>query len=204
VTSSTVRDVGPGVVTGELALRAAPTWLAKFRAGLAADAKAAGGRVTSTQVGSEDLSRQIVDTEAALRAKTTLRDRLQGLLASHPGSLSDLLDVERELANVQGEIDATQSELAMMQARVATSEVTIQYASSGGVASRGVWSPLAEALGDFFGLLAGTLGVMVRLAAVLTPWLLVLGGGYWLFSRRFPVLAFWRRRPKTPPPGHPN
>ena len=78
---------------------------------------------------SEDLTRQIVDTEAAVRARTALRDRLQAILATRPGKLSDLLEVEKELARVQGELDATQSELAVMRTRVVTSLLTITYSS---------------------------------------------------------------------------
>ena len=101
-------------------------------------------QVVNSGVTSEDLSRQIVDTDAQLRAKTTLRDRLQGLLATHPGKVGDLLAVERELARVQGDIDSAQSELADMRGRVAMSDVTLNYGSSDVLGGR-VQSPLASA-----------------------------------------------------------
>ena len=75
-----------------------------------AQAQEAGGKIRRQTTSTEDLTRAIVDTEASLRAKTTLRDRLQRLLATRPGQLSDLLEVEREFARVQGEIDATRIE----------------------------------------------------------------------------------------------
>ena len=90
------RRPGRCAVRGVLSMRAAPSWLKRFRDGLESDAKDAGGRIETSDVTSEDLSREIVDTEAQLRAKTTLRDRLQGLLAGRPGRLADLLEVERE------------------------------------------------------------------------------------------------------------
>ena len=90
---------------GSLSLRAEPEWLQRFVKGVQSDAISAAGRVTSQWTTTEDLTREIVDTEATLRAKRALRDRLQQLLATRPGSLADLLGVERELARVQGEID---------------------------------------------------------------------------------------------------
>ncbi|MDP2259097.1 MAG: DUF4349 domain-containing protein [Caulobacter sp.] len=186
VTSSSVDETGEDSLMARLELRAAPAWLKRFRNDLAGDAKAAGGRVTSSNVSSEDLSRQIVDTEARLRAMTTLRDRLQALLADRPGKLSDLVEIERELARVQGDIDSTTSQLAVMRGRVAMSEVTLNYRSRDMLAPSGVWSPLVGAFTDFIGIVAFTLAAMVRLVAWLLPWVLVGGGLIWLFRKRLP------------------
>lgn len=201
VTSSSIQGLGEDRQQATLQLRAAPAWLKVFRESLTADAKAAGGRVVSSSVDSEDLSRQIVDTEARLRAMTTLRDRLLALLASRPGKLSDLVEIERELARVQGEIDSTQSQLAVMRGRVEMSILTIQYVSTGTVAPDGVWSPLVGAVTDFIGIVAFTLAAMIRLIAWLAPWLLVGAGVVWLFRKRLPK-RFWPfgRKPEAPPP----
>lgn len=201
VTSSSVDETGEDSLMARLELRAAPAWLKGFRNGLSGDAKAAGGRVTSSNVTSEDLSRQIVDTEARLRAMTTLRDRLQALLADRPGKLSDLVEIERELARVQGDIDSTTSQLAVMRGRVAMSDVTLSYQSRGVLAPRGVWSPLVGAFTDFIGIVAFTLAAMVRLVAWLLPWVLVGGGLIWLFRKRLPKrlrLPWSRAKPGGP------
>src|SRR5262249_46573296 len=105
-------------MNGTVDIRGEPNWLRTFMGGIGAQASAAGGRVLSQATTTEDLTRSIVDTQAHLRAQTTLRDRLQTMLQNHPGRLSELLDVERELARVQGDIDSTQSELAVMRTRV--------------------------------------------------------------------------------------
>lgn len=198
VTSSGVHEAGEDRLMGTLELRAAPAWLKRFRDGLAADARSAGGRITSSGVTSEDLSRQIVDVEARLRAMTTLRDRLQALLADRPGKLSDLVEIERELARVQGEIDSTTSQLAVMRGRVAMSEVSLDYQSEGVLAPSGVWSPLTGAFKDFIGIVAWTLAAMVRLIAWCAPWVLLGAGLLWLLRKRLPKrLRLFGR--KTPP-----
>lgn len=184
LTGSTVEQQGKDSVHAVLSLRATPAWLATFKALLAEDAKAAGGRVVRQAVTSEDLSRQIIDVEAALKAKTALRDRLQAILETRPGKTSDLVEVETALSKVQGELDAAQSELTVMRQRVATSDVTVDYASQGTLAPDSAWSPLRDAVNSFVRMVASGLGAMISLFAVLLPWILVLGGVGWLFRKR--------------------
>jgi hypothetical protein len=194
VVASAITEDRSGGAEGKLEIRAAPAWLQRFRDSLAGDAKAAGGKVDSSEVTSEDLSREIVDTGAQLRAKLVLRDRLQALLASRPGRLADLLAVERELARVQGEIDSTQSQLAVMQGRVAMSDVTVNYASSD--VGPTIRSPLGASFRGFFGTMAASLAGLIDLLALLAPWAVIGGALFWLFRKRLPKLRWpFRRRP---------
>ena len=166
---------------GQVEMRAQPAWLARFRDQIEPQTAAAGGKVLSANVSSEDLTRAIVDTEASIRAKTTLRGRLEDLLAHRNGELSELLEVERELARVQGEIDATQSELAVMRTRVATSKLIISYRSSGVLATPGTVSPLGKAINAFIGIILGGIAAMIYIVAFLLPWALLIGLLLWLF-----------------------
>jgi uncharacterized protein DUF4349 len=194
VVGSNVSEQGKDEVTARLELKATPGWLAGFADRIAKDASDVGGRLTNQTVTSEDLSRQIVDTEAAVRAKTALRDRLQSLLETRPGSLQDLLKVEEELANVQGDLDATNSELAAMRERIATSDVTIEFSSAGVLSPQGAWSPVPHAISDFSGILAASIAAMIYVIAFAAPWLLVIGLPLWIFRKRI-----FRRRASTPP-----
>lgn len=162
-----------GGARAHIGLRAQPDWLQGFRGRLAADAQAAGGRVVKSSAVTEDLSRQLVDTEAALRAKTLLAERLEGLLAHHQGRLADLLDVEKQLTDTRGQIDAARSELAMMRARVATSEMTLDYAAPASLAA--VWAPATQAAQGATGLFAGGVGIVISLIAAVAPLALLAG-----------------------------
>lgn len=197
VVSSNLMSAGGGVVRAELALRATPAWLTRFRNGLDTDARIANGRVSTANVESEDLSTAIVDTEAAVRAKTTLRDRIQQLLAQRPGKLSDVLEAETELAKVQGELDATQSELAVMRTRVTTSKLTISYEAEGVVGRTSITYPLQQALESFLGNVLLVFGLLLTLASYLLPLAIVIGSiGWfgWLLRRRS---ASKRKRPSS-------
>lgn len=193
---------------GYVSIRGEPQWLRTFMGGMAAEVDAAGGRIQGQTTSTEDLTRQIVDTEARLRAQTALRDRLQELLRSRPGRLADLLEVERELARVQGEIDSVQSNLAVMRTRVAMSELTVNYRSAPRSVGSDTFEPLRNAFANFLGIVVGGLAAIVVIIAGLIPIALVVVPIVWLALR-------WRRRrggrflrretssqtPDTPPPG---
>lgn len=184
VVGSGSTSLGRDDASGRLELRAAPAWIARFRSQLAGDAEQAGGRVREALTESEDLTRAIVDTEAALRAKTTLRDRLQQLLATRSGSLDQLLALERELARVQGEIDATRSNLAVMRTRVATSRLTIDYQSAGVLAPDSAFTPVSRALDGALTVFMSTVGALITVLAVVAPLALIAGPLAWWGLRR--------------------
>ncbi|MDZ4689974.1 DUF4349 domain-containing protein [Terricaulis sp.] len=174
-------------MSGYVQLRAEPQWLRTFMEGMAAEVDEAGGRINSRTTGSEDLTRQIVDTEARIRALSALRDRLQELLRSRPGRLADLLEVERELARVQGELDAIQSNLAVMRTRVSMSELNIQYQSAPRPLGSDTMEPLRQAFADFLGVIVGGFAAILYIIAGLIPILVVVAPLIWLALR-------WRKR----------
>lgn len=189
---------------GYVSFRAEPMWLRTFIANLAAQADEAGGRIIAENVQSEDLTRQIVDTEARMRALNSLRDRLQELLRSRPGRLADLLEVERELARVQGELDATQSNLAVMRTRVAMSELTISYRSAPRPVGSDTFEPLRNAFANFLGIIVGGFAAIIVIIAGLIPFAVVIVPLVWLALRwrKRRGGRFFNRTPKaeTPPP----
>lgn len=197
VTSANQAASDEDAFNGSLVMRASPAWLDRFRAGIDGDAASVGGRVLSATTESEDLTRSIVDTEATVRAQTALRDRLQQLLATRQGELSDLLEVERELARVQGEIDARQSELAVMRTRVATSTITMNYGSRGVLARPGVFQPVTDAMNGSLHVVAVSIAILISLVSALLVPVLVIVLIVWAIRRIWPNL--FRRRPKPAP-----
>lgn len=169
VVGSNVRENGPDEISASLTLKAQPAWLRTFRAGLEDDTKAVGGRMVTADTTSDDLSRNIVDTEAALRSQVILRDRLEATLKTRKGKVSELFEMEQQLAQVRGQIDATRSEIALMRGQVATSELRIDYRSEGVLAPKGSLAPLGAAAGDVVGISVFTLAFLIRALAVLAP-----------------------------------
>ena len=190
VIGSNSSRVGRDSVEARLEMRATPAYVARFRAALEGEARGAGGRVAQQAVESEDLTRQLVDTEARMRAMETLRDRLQQLLATRSGPLEQLLQVERELARVQGELDSTRSALAVMRTRVQTSRLDVTYSAAGQLAPDSAARPVVDALNSASYAFMSSLGVLILFIASVLPVLLVGAPLIWLLWR-------WRRKVRT-------
>jgi len=178
---------GRDELTARLEIRATPAFLTAFRARLADDAESAGGRVVMAATDSEDLTRALVDTEARMRALSTLRDRLQQLLATRSAPLEQLLETERELARVQGELDAARSTFEVMRTRVVTSRLIIDYRAQGQLAPDSAFRPVSEALDSALTVFMSVVGALILFLAGVLPILIILIPAGWLIVR-------WRRR----------
>lgn len=173
---------------GTLELAVAAPRARGFGAELAKQVEAAGGKEVMSAIEGEDLSKQIVDTEARLRARTVLRDRLMEVLATRRGTVAELIEAERGVADVNEEIDEARSWLNEMSSRVEFSRVSIRYGAdsdaSAPAASGGFLAPIRAALGSVGTILGNTLGGLIVFITALAPFGL-LGWGAWRLWKRF-------------------
>jgi hypothetical protein len=170
--------------SADLTLRATPAWMRLFRDRAEADAKDLGGKVEEAATEGDDLSRQIVDTDAAQAARAAERTRLAELMQRRTKSLGDTLQVEQEITRVQGEMDQASSELAAMTDRVAMETVSVHYASPAMISPEGEAAPLQAAARGFMGNVFAMLAALVTLASFLLPLGLVAAPIVWLIARR--------------------
>ena len=154
--------------SGQLALEIAAAKASAFGKELAEAADRADGEQVSSSLAGEDLSKNIVDTEARLRARILLRDRLMEILRSRQGSVAELVEAERGVAQVNEEIDQAQSWLAEMKGRVAFSHVTVNYASASPSAG-GFLDPIRSAFGSLGSVLGMVIAGLIVLVTGLIP-----------------------------------
>jgi outer membrane murein-binding lipoprotein Lpp len=126
------------------------------------------GELVSSSIEGEDLSKNIVDTEARLRARTVLRDRLMEVLRNRKGTVSELVAAERGVAQVNEEIDQATSWLTEMRGRVAYSNMTVSY-ESGEPATGGFAEPIRSAWNSLGGIFGTMISLLIVLLAVLVP-----------------------------------
>lgn len=160
---------GDGNASAYLAFKAQAKWLESFRASIDKSAKENGGRIFSSSVSSEDLTMHITDTQARIRALTSLRERLEKIIAERPGKLADLLEAEKELSRVQGDLDSLVSQLNVAKTRVQMSVMKIEYNSSSVSVTSSVFDPISQALSDFFYSMMQVFAFMINALAVLIP-----------------------------------
>lgn len=154
--------------SAQLTLAVAAGQARAFGTRLAKSVEEGGGEPVSSTIAGEDLSKQIVDTEARLRARTVLRDRLMEVLATRKGSVAELVEAERGVAQVNEEIDQARSWLTDMRQRVDYSRMTIHY-NSGGPLPGDDTGPVRAALADIGPTLAWAIALLIRALTVIVP-----------------------------------
>jgi hypothetical protein len=149
----------------------------------------------------EDVTTQVIDTDARIAAERAGVRRLRDLV-SRAADLRALLAVERELTARQGELDSLLQQRAYLADRTSLATITVD------ITRHVAPTPVKQSAGGFIGglhhgwhaFVAVVVGVLVAVGAVL-PFAVaaaVLGLPVWLLTRRF-------RRPRHPevPPAEP-
>jgi hypothetical protein len=152
-----------------------------------------GPEVKERRIEREDKTLQVVDVEARLKNLGELRDRLRLLLDSRPGALKDVLETERELARVQGELDAMAAQRKALANETGKILLNVEYRPAPTLTRTGALQPLAEAFGNAGRAFAESLAEALLFLIRALPWLfivlpIVLGG--WKLVKR---LLAWRR-----------
>ena len=149
------------------------------------------GQVVEDTQGSEDVADQLVDLDARLASARATERRLTELLRNRTGKLSDVLDVERELARVRLDIERLDAEAANIGRRVSYATLTIEIVEERkagfdpgplSLASR-FRIAAADGLESALESVAWTLLFLLRAGPFLLLWTVVVGSA-WLGLRR--------------------
>ena len=171
-------------MTGELQLLVATRHARAFGALLEDEAESVGAEQRTANIATEEVSKQLVDTEARLASRLELRDRLREVLRTRRGTVQELIEAERGVAAVNEEIDQARAWLAETEGRVAMSRMTVRYESATPVGGD-VLGPVKAAMGSVGSIVGRVLAAMIIAGAVLVP---VLGVGFGIkrLARRLP------------------
>jgi hypothetical protein len=137
------------------------------------------GRVRTENASTGDMTREYTDLETRLAVKEQTTEQLRGLLAKRTGKLSDVLEVERELARVVTEAEQMKAQRREFDRLVAASSITITLFEP---ASEGLAALRVSVLGSFrqvTDVLASSLGMLVYLVTYLVPWVTLGAVGWW-------------------------
>jgi uncharacterized protein DUF4349 len=143
------------------------------------------GAVESLILSASDITEEYFDLEMRLRNQRALETRLLALVDRPTNKLSDLLEVERELARVRGEIDRMEGKRRFWENRVALSALSVSVhepVPTVGGQQGGAFSVLRKAFADsadnFVSAIAGIIAVTGGLvpdviALLLVGWVLL-------------------------------
>lgn len=159
-----------------LKLRVASSEARRFQILLEHGVTQAGGRTENAKIATDEVSKQIVDTEARIRQRELLVARLTETLRTRNGKVPDLVAAERSVTQAQEELDQARSWLGELQGRVAMSEFDIRYgAIAPSATTEGVGAQLGEAVQGSGAVFLIGLRFVLSLMIYLLPWLLLIG-----------------------------
>jgi len=168
-----------------LTLRASSEWIKSFQTALTSNLKRLDITITSENITSEDLSASIVDMQARLDNKLALRNQLRATLAGHSGKMSELVDLESKLSEVQSDLDSNTAQMDMLKQRVAMSKLDLIYDTKAGMGARSAMAPVNSAIESFVPNMAMAIGFIISALSVLIPIGLIIGPITWVLVKRF-------------------
>lgn len=135
--------------------------------------------VSEQRVEREDKTLQVVDVEARLNTLGELRDRLRALLATRSGALKDILETERELARVQGELDSMSAQRKALANETEKILLFVEYRPEPSIGETGAMQPLFEAWHGAGRAFAESLSEALLFIVRILPWLLIVAPALW-------------------------
>ena len=176
---------GEDMARGELQLAVAADKARAFVGEVTQTLDGVEGEQVRANITGEDLSKSMVDTEARLRSRIALRDRMMDVLQTRRGTVAELVEAERSVASINEEIDQARSWMEEMKGRVAFTRVNLSYESATPVTGKFL-APVRAALGSLDSIFGLLLAVAVFVAALGVPMVLAALGG-----RK--ALRYWRK-----------
>ncbi len=164
--------------SASLSVRVPPRNVEIFLTGLAKN-----GEVLQHSRDSEDKTNQVVDADARIKNLTELRDRLRLMLTDKSAKFKDIIDVERELANTQSQLDSMVSMRKILSQETDLVAVNIDFTAAQGITEQGFFAPVARALKDAGRVMMESFGAVITFVMSAIPWLLIGIPIIWLARR---------------------
>lgn len=184
VVSADIQNQSGALASANLSLRIVPV-----QAGALLDTLRGLGKLAVHQMSQTDRTNEVIDIQARLANQKALRDRLRLLVASHNvAKVSDLLEVEQQLARVQGEIDSAEGQMRATLAVTEKVSFDITFRAPASFSQPGSWEPLRNAWNRMGNTFAESLAALMYFVAGGLPWFVVGGGVVWGLRR------LWRAR----------
>ena len=150
------------------------------------------GHVEQESQANTEVTDQYVDLDARLKNARATEQRLIDLLATRTGKLEDVLDVERELERVRGDVESMDAQRSSLLHRVDYAMVSVdlreQYQEKLGSDSYGagtkMWNALVEGFGNLSTGFVGLITFLLAYGPSILFWsLLILTPGWFIWRK---------------------
>lgn len=152
--------------------------------------RAAGNRVIQETVKGQDVTEEFIDIEARLKTQRALEEQFIEIM-KRATTVSDALNVQRELAQVRGEIEKIEGRKRFLenQASLSTIKIQLQTPTSLSANPTGFFYELKEALSTGFNAALKFVLFLVTAVIALAPFFIFIVLPIYLILR-----YFWRKR----------
>jgi hypothetical protein len=154
------------------------------------------GRVENESQSGEEVTQQHADLVARLKTSRETEQRFRAILQQRTGKLSDVLEVEQEIARVRGDIETMEGEQKELEHRVSFATVALQlteeYKAQLNPPAASISTRIYNAFVDGYHNASETVLGIVIFFAENGPTLLI-----WLMILALPAVFIWRRYRKT-------
>ncbi len=152
--------------------------------------RAAGNRVIQENIKGQDVTEEFIDIEARLKTQRALEEQFLEIM-KRATSVADTLNVQRELAEVRGEIEKIEGRKRFLesQASLSTIKVQLQTPTSLSANPTGFFYELKESLSNGFNAAMQFVLFLVTALIALAPFFILIVLPLYLILR-----YFWRKR----------
>ena len=188
VLNTSIDRSNDGRISARASIRIKPESFDAFEAILAAPP----AEVTSRSRSAEDLNMPIHDLERRLEMKTVLRDRLTAMLRDQTAkTAADLITIEKELAQIQSDIESITAQRDGLRIRTDNVRIEIDYRGAASSLGGADLTPIYQAVGAINQTAVNSVSWLISSLAAIVPWLPMIALIWWL-SRR--GMRHWRSR----------
>ncbi len=163
------------------------------------------GTVVNTQVSSDDVTTQIVDTEARLK-NLRQQEAMTQKIMERTGSIKDVLAVSQQLSQVRDQIERLDAQVKQLKTQVAYSTIKLQMTAAivGGPVNQNTFGQQVQDRWNRSTRGASQLMIGLTLLGIglipFLPFLLLLGAGLYVLRRRIKRSRSLRRPSTIVPP----
>jgi hypothetical protein len=186
VLDTRLEQLNDGRINARISVRVAPDRYPAFAAVITAPPS----EVAVQTERAEDKTVAVLDADKRLEVKTALRERLTAMLRdSSAKSAADLAAIEKELAQVQGDIEAGIAQREYLRTITETVRIDIAYDGRRVVVAGYDFSPIKNSVDGISQTLIASVGWLIWFLAALVPWVpaivfAVWGIRRWMHRRR--------------------
>ena len=153
--------------SANLSVRVPPRSIEIFLSGLAKNSE-----VLQHRRDSEDKTDAVIDADARIKNLTELRDKLRSMLNDKSAKFKDIIDVERELASTQAQLDSINGVRKALAQETELVAVIIDFTATQGISEQGFFAPVLRAFDDAGRVMMESFANVITFIISALPWLI--------------------------------